>query len=66
MIMLDCYINMDIDDLDNDEGNGSSLTIWLQILTTAFLDLDESDLNEYMLDPTDPVVCVPEQDDPEY
>ena len=31
-----------------------------------FLDQDESDLNEYMLDPTDPVVCVPEQDDPEY
>ena len=30
------------------------------------LDEDESDLNEYMLDPTDPVVCVPEQDDPEY
>ena len=27
---------------------------------------DESDLNEYMLDPTDSVVCVPEQDDPEY
>ena len=30
------------------------------------LDEDESDLNEYMLDPTDPVVCVPDQDDPEY
>ena len=27
------------------------------------LDEDESDLNEY---PTDPVVCVPDQDDPEY
>ena len=29
-------------------------------------DEDESDLNEYMLDPTDPVVCIPDQDDPEY
>ena len=27
---------------------------------------EESDLNEYMLDPTDPVVCVPDQDDPEH
>ena len=26
---------------------------------------DESDLNEYMLDPTDPVVCVPDEDDPD-
>ena len=30
------------------------------------LDEDESDLNEYMLDPTDPVECLPEQDDPEH
>ena len=30
------------------------------------LDEDESDLNEYMLDPTDPVECLPDQDDPEY
>ena len=27
---------------------------------------DESDLNEYMLDPTEPVECLPDQDDPEY
>ena len=27
---------------------------------------DESDLNEYVLDPTDPVVCFPDQDDPDY
>ena len=27
------------------------------------LNEDESDLNEYLDDPTDPVVCVPEQDD---
>ena len=27
---------------------------------------DESELSEYMLDPTDPVVCAPDQDDPEY
>ena len=27
---------------------------------------DESDLNEYMLDPTDPVVCLPDQDEPDY
>ena len=25
-----------------------------------------SDLNEYMLEPTDPVVCLPDQDDPHY
>ena len=31
-----------------------------------FLDQDESDLNEHMLDPIGPVVCVPEQDDPEH
>ena len=30
------------------------------------LDEDESDLNEYMLDPTDPVLCLPDQDDPDY
>ena len=27
---------------------------------------DESDLNEYMLDPIDPVVCLPDQDEPDY
>ena len=26
---------------------------------------DESDLNEHMLDPTEPVVCLPDQDEPE-
>ena len=30
------------------------------------LDEDESDLNEYLDDPTDPVMCVPEQDHDEY
>ena len=30
------------------------------------LNEDESDLNEYLDDPTDPVVCVPEQDDDDY
>ena len=30
------------------------------------LDEEDSDLNEYMLDPTDPVECLPDQDDPEY
>ena len=30
------------------------------------LDEDELDLNEHMLDPTDPVVCVLDEDDPEY
>ena len=30
------------------------------------LNEDESDLNEYLDDPTDPVVCVPEQDDEAY
>ena len=32
----------------------------------CLLDESESDLNEYMLDPTDPVVCLPDQDDPDY
>ena len=30
------------------------------------LNEDESDLNEYLGDPTDPVLCVPEQDHDEY
>ena len=30
------------------------------------LNEDESDLNEFLDDPTDPVVCVPEQDDENY
>ena len=30
------------------------------------LDEDESDLNEYLDDPTDPVMCVPEQDHDDY
>ena len=32
----------------------------------CFLDEEESDLNEYMLDPTDPVICLPDQYDPDY
>ena len=31
----------------------------------CLLDEDESDLNEHTLDPTDPVVCLPDQDDPD-
>ena len=30
------------------------------------LDESESDLNDYMLEPTDPVVCLPDQDNPDY
>ena len=30
------------------------------------LEESESDMNEYMLEPTDPVVCLPDQDDPDY
>ena len=32
----------------------------------CLLDESESDLREYMLEPTDPVVCLPDQDDPYY
>ena len=38
---------------------------WLH-LNYTFLDESESDLHEYTLDPTDPVVCLPDQDDPGY
>ena len=42
-------------------GDRSLLSPELQLL-----DEDESDLNEYLDDPTDPVVCVPEQDHDDY
>ena len=32
----------------------------------CLLDETESDVNEYMLEPTDPVVCLPDQHDPDY
>ena len=52
--MLRCRIEMEI-------GTPSMMSPALRMLNE-----DESDLNEYLDDPTDPVLCVPEQDHDEY